>query len=208
MPAERVTSYSPWHVVLILDDSNSMKGEPIEIVNTVVRGMIEEMVLLSGGMKPYFRLSIVKFGTTAELLCEFVSERDVDLAKVAALEGKSGATNAAAALDIAREVLERHPGKDTDFEPFVFFFSDGAPFDGTSDTASRTAAIRAGERLKQLKLRSGAVRLITVGFGKVDHAFMGDLASKKDGEPRVYQESPNVARRTVLEAARVWAACR
>lgn len=185
MPADRVTSYSPWHIALILDDSTSMKGEPIKDVNEAVRAMIEEMILLSGGMKPYFRLSVVRFGSTADLLCEASSEKDVDLEKIASLAGTSGATNAAAAIDIVREVLERNPGKETDFEPFVFFFSDGVPFDGTSEVASRVAALSAGERLKSLKIPSGVVRLVTVGFGNVDHAFMAELSShNKNGEPR------------------------
>jgi uncharacterized protein YegL len=185
MPAERVTSYSPWHIILILDDSQSMHGDPIRNVNAAVRAMIEEMILLSGGMKPYFRLSVIKFGSSAELLCEAMSEKDVDLDKIASLGGTSGATNAAAAIDVAREVLERNPGKPTDFEPFVFFFSDGVPFDGTSEEASRVAALTAGERLKKLKIPCGVVRLVTAGFGSVDDRFMADLSShNKNGEPR------------------------
>jgi Mg-chelatase subunit ChlD len=183
MPADRVTSYSPWHVVLILDDSISMEGDPIENINTAVRAMIDEMLLISGGMKPYFKITIIKFGDSAELVCEAASEKDVDIDMVSSLKGDSGVTNVTAALRLACEVLERHPGESNHFEPFVLFFSDGVPYDGTSEQRSRQGAIQAGERLKGLTLSSGAPRLLTIGFGTVDDTFMAELASNRLGSP-------------------------
>ena len=41
MPASRVTSKSPWHIVLVLDDSASMEGSPSADVNEALRELID-----------------------------------------------------------------------------------------------------------------------------------------------------------------------
>lgn len=178
MPAERITSFSPWHAVLVLDDSGSMQGWKIESVNDSIRALIDEMKLWSGGgKKPYFRVSVICFGSSAEILCEAVGEGEIDIARVTSLRGDSGTTNAVEALTRAIEVLERNPGQTTDFEPFVFFFSDGRP-------DHRQSALDEGARLKALRLASGEPRLVTIGIGDADDGFMKGLATARHGEAR------------------------
>jgi uncharacterized protein YegL len=173
MPADRVTGKTPWHVLFVLDDSLSMEGDPARDVGKAVQAMIEEMRIISSGMKPYFRVSIVRFGSAPEVLCEAVSEQDIDLDRVSAMEGTSGSTNAAAALEESMRILREHPGEATDFNPYVFFFSDGEPDDGK-------AALQAGQNLKALGISAGTPRLVTIGYGNVNDAFMSDLASNKE----------------------------
>ncbi len=178
MPAERITSFSPWHAVLVLDDSGSMRGRKIEALNDAIRAMIDEMRLWSGGgRKPYFRVSVISFGSSATILSEAVGEGAVDIARVTALRADSGTTNAAEALTKAIEVLDRNPGETSHFEPFVFFFSDGRP-------DHRQTALDQGARLKALHLASGEPRLVTIGIGKADDGFMKELATSRHGEAR------------------------
>jgi Mg-chelatase subunit ChlD len=184
MPAERITSLSPWHLVLVLDDSGSMAGQPATMLNEAVRRMVDEMVLFSGGQKPYFRLSVISFGSQARLLSEMMSETDVRVDAVASFQGNSGVTNAQAALNLACEVLQRNPGAPEFFEPFVFFLSDGAPYDGTSAERSKEEALKSADRLKGLDLASGRPRLIAIGIGDVDDDFMVKISTNLQGQPR------------------------
>jgi uncharacterized protein YegL len=177
MPASRVTSNSPWHIVLVLDDSGSMTGDPAEEVNNAVTAMIDELKLMSMGMKPYFKLSVITFGSRPEVVCEAVNEQSVDMNRAAALRGDSGSTDAAAALDEAYNLLQRNPGTATDFTPYIFFLSDGAPDDGTS-------ALTAGDKLKKLSIAAGTPKLVTIGFGSVNDDFMQKLASN----PEMYKK--------------------
>jgi uncharacterized protein YegL len=135
--------------------------------------MVEEMRILSSGKKPYFRISIVKFGSAPETVCEAKSENDVKLDSVASLDGGSGGTDAATALAEAIAILNRNPGKATDFVPYVFFLSDGEPDDPT-------AALAEGAKLKSLSIAAGAPRLITLGFGQSNDTFMQQLASNTE----------------------------
>ena len=172
MTASRVTSATPWHIVLVLDDSGSMSGQPSQDVNEAIKQLIEELVTASMGKKPYFKVSVVSFGSSYHTIAEAVSETDLekDLDAVANFGGNSGSTNAAAALDEAARILISHPGQETDFEPFVFFLTCGHP-DNYSE------ALKAAKKIKNLSLPSGAPRIITLGFGRVDDSFMADIAS-------------------------------
>ena len=173
MPASRVTSKNPWHIVLVLDDSGSMSGQPCNDLNEAIKELIDALVTASMGQKPYFKVSVVAFGSNFNTLAEAVPETDIDENVVANFQGSSGTTNAGAALDEAARILSNNPGQETDFEPFVFFLSDGHP-----DNAS--TALQAADKIKNLSLPSGAPRIVTLGFGNVDDGFMGGLANNSE----------------------------
>src|SRR5207249_720187 len=92
-----------------------------------IDAMIEEMRLMSQGKKPYFKLSIIAFGSNVRLIAEAESEQTVDKTKITSFTGNSGTTDMAAALREAAAVLKRRPGSPTDFDPFVFLLTDGQP---------------------------------------------------------------------------------
>ena len=173
MPASRVTSKTPWHVVFVLDDSGSMSDQPARDVNGAMTTMIDEMKILSQGQKPYFKISVITFGSTPAMVCEAQSEMQLDMSKIACLSGKSGSTNAAAALNDAYQLFQRYPGTQTDFEPFLFFFSDGAP-DNEAD------ALQAGDRIKNMTITAGRPRIVTIGFGSPNDDFMAKLATNAE----------------------------
>ena len=172
MTASRVTSETPWHIVLVLDDSGSMSGQPSQDVNEAIKELISELVVASMGKKPYFKVSVVSFGSSYRTIAEAEPETYLDqhLDEVANFEGNSGSTNAAAALDEAKRILDRYPGQKTDFVPFVFFLSDGHPDDDSG-------ALEAANKIKNLSLPSGKPRIVTLGFGSVNDDFMGSIAS-------------------------------
>ena len=181
MPADRVWSNSPWHVVLVLDDSTSMQGPPVKTVNEAVAAMIDEMKIISGGLKPYFRVSVIKFGSAPHTLAECKSEQQIDVQSATTLNAGSGSTDAAMALQSAAQILTRNPGKESDFTPYVFFLSDGAP-------DSESAALRAGDRLKTLNVAAGTPRIVTIGIGDANDNFMRKLAST----PELYKKLDNI----------------
>ncbi len=173
MPASRVTSRNPWHMVLVLDDSGSMSGSSSQYLNEAVKELVDALITASMGQKPYFKVSVVSFGSSFRTLAEAVPETDIDESVVANFQGSSGSTNAAAALDEAARILSANPGQETDFEPFVFFFSDGRP-----DNAN--TALQAADRIKSLSLPSGTPRVVTIGVGSVDDGFMESLANNSE----------------------------
>ena len=111
MPASRVTSETPWHVILVLDDSGSMGGKPAADVNDGLKDMLAEMEVIAKGSKPYFKISIITFGSAAQVVEEYKGERDIDANKIAVLSGSSGTTAADQGLKAAADVLRRNPGK-------------------------------------------------------------------------------------------------
>ena len=185
MPAKRVTSRNPWHLVFILDDSISMQGTRAAQVNEVMEEFLDELGLTSMGMKPYFRVSIIVFGSAVEVSCEAVPECDLQPDSLVRLTGARGTTNAASALDEARALLKRNPGKETDFRPFVWFMTDGQPDD-------KALALDAATALRALDIPAGSPKVFSIGYGATDHDFMREIASSPEfyvqlKEPRQLQ---------------------
>jgi hypothetical protein len=133
--------------------------------------------MVSLGKKPYFKFSFITFGDRSQVVAEAVNINDVD-AEVVSIRGDGGGTNMIAALTDARQLVLRH-AKPADCPPFAFLFSDGVPLtDGRTPDVPNTLAAAAA--LKNIVLPTGSPRLVTLGFGKVDDAFMGQLASRPD----------------------------
>lgn len=173
MPANRVTSETPWHVVLVLDDSGSMEGKPAADVNDGLKSMLAEMEVVAKGTKPYFKVSIVSFGSGAQIIEEFKGEREIDANAIAVFSGSSGTTAADRGLQAAIDILKRNPGKPSDFRPYVFFFSDGQPDDAG-------AALNVANNLKALDIAAGNPTVIALGLGNVNDQFMKSVATNAE----------------------------
>ncbi|MBB6255413.1 uncharacterized protein YegL [Nitrospirillum iridis] len=154
-----------------------MSGQPAKDVNEAVETMVEEMRLLSQGMKPYFKISVISFGSDSTILAKAQSESQINLGAITKFGGNSGSTNAAAALSDAYNILASNGGSSTDFDPFVFFLSDGSP-------DNSQLALDAGLRIKSLALPAGTPRIVTIGIGSPADAFMSSLATN----PELYKK--------------------
>jgi uncharacterized protein YegL len=157
-----------------------MAGEAARQVNEAVASMLAEMQTFSQGTKPYFRLTIIKFGSRPHALCVAENEQAVDQGKVLTMSGESGTTNMAAALDLAASVLQQHPGQPKDFVPFVFLMSDGRPDDAQQ-------ALHAAGRLKDLVIAAGRPTVVAIGLGDADDQLMATIAS----QPELYKRLPS-----------------
>lgn len=175
--ASRITSKSPSHFVLLLDDSASMAGQASADLNEAIQELIDALFTASMGQKPYFRISIISFGTGVKTLAEAEPETQIDVDRVTTFSGGSGSTNATEALNEAIRILKSSPGKETDFPAYVLLLSDGHPDDPRS---ARVAA----ENLKGLDLPPGYPRLVCVGLGGADDNFMSEIASS----PQLYKK--------------------
>lgn len=177
MPAPRVTSNSPWHIVLVLDDSGSMADSgKATMLNEALDAMIEEMRLQTQGMKAYFRMSVIAFGSHALILSEASDEKTVDKGRITSFAGNSGGTDIAAALNEATNVLKRNPGKPTDFDPYVFLLTDGK-------ADNEDEALRAVASLKELTIAAGKPRVIAIGLGverDVNMPFLRNVATNPE----------------------------
>jgi uncharacterized protein YegL len=124
------------------------------------------MKLISQGTKPYFKLSVIVFGSKPHVVAEYESEQAIDKGKVTAFAGDSGTTDMAGALAEAAALLKRRPGNPTDFDPYVFLLTDGDP-------DNEPNALSAAQALKSIEVAAGKPRLIAIGLG--DHVKMGVL---------------------------------
>jgi uncharacterized protein YegL len=174
MPAPRVTSNSPWHLIFVLDDSGSMAGVAANKLNEALDAMIEEMRLMSQGTKPYFKLSILVFGSNVNLVAEAQTEQAIDKTRVSNFSGSSGSTNMAAALAEAAAVLKRNPGKATDFDPYIFLLTDGQPDD-------ESQALRSAQAIRDMEVAAGKPRLIAIGLGdSINMSFLQQVATNAE----------------------------
>lgn len=114
-------------VVLLLDTSYSMSGQPIDMLNTAVKAMIAEFKKAET-METFIKLSIITFG----------SENGVDLhtplTEVSKISFQplnvSGATPMGTAFKMAKAMIEdKEIFKGRDYRPAIVLLSDGAPTD-------------------------------------------------------------------------------
>jgi len=181
---QRIQAANPMHMLLLADNSGSLKGAPASAVTEAIRNWIIKLQMVSLGRKPYFKFSFIVFGSSSEVVAEAVDVNDVD-AEAINIDGGGGTTNMAAALVQARELIERH-AEAHHCPPFVFVFTDGSPsLDGKSSDEPHT--LRAGTALKNASLPCGSPRIITLGFGSVNDSLMSTLASR----PEFYKKVAN-----------------
>jgi uncharacterized protein YegL len=153
--------------------SGNQKGPfPASQVCDGLKSMVAEMEVIAKGSKPYFKLSIIAFGSSAEKLAEAQGEREIDINRIANFTGSRGTTRPSEAFRMAADILRRNPGKQTDFRPYVFFFSDGVP-----DDDDRTEALDAAAEIKALKIEAGEPTIWALGYGALDQNFMREVAS-------------------------------
>lgn len=172
--AVRVSSISPWHVVLLLDNSVSISGETAKTINESINFMLEEMKCLTMGKKTYFYLSAITFGSQARIVLEKVDTNlindDLEL-----VTGNEEGSDLSSALRLARNLLKRNARDSREFTPYVFVLS------GSKPTSNYNEIISVATALKELELPTDSARIISLSVSKnVDVEFMGTIASSRD----------------------------
>lgn len=180
MPAERVTSLSPWHVILVLDDSDGARGQVSADLNEVVREILAEMDVASKGLKPYFRVSAIAYGSEATVLEECKDVREIDEDRIASISGGEGAPCLARALQVAKEILERAPGAGSDFRPYVFVLTAGQLEE------DHAGILRSASALKRVRIAAGAPKVAVISLGDTDEKIMGAVASRPELSRRMH----------------------
>ncbi len=113
-------------VVLLLDTSYSMSGEPIQKLNEAVEAMIKEFKKAET-METFIKLSIITFGNDGVQL-------HTPLEEVSKIEYKplevGGSTPMGTALKMAKSMIEdKSIFKGRDYRPTIVLLSDGEPND-------------------------------------------------------------------------------
>jgi len=118
-------------VYILLDTSGSMRGEPIEAVNTGMETLIGAL-----RQDPYaldtVHLQIQTFDTDAKTLVPLTPLEDVVLPQITT--PKSGPTHLGAALetlgkDVVAQVIKGSETEKGDWAPYLFIMTDGKPSD-------------------------------------------------------------------------------
>lgn len=179
MPSQanlRIQSANPMHIVLLADNSGSLHGDPAVEITEAVQNWIYELQQATRGKKEYFKFSFITFGSSSEVIVAGVNVNEVDAATVV-IDGQGGSTNMSAALLDARDVVAQSAAPHH-CPPFVFLYTDGNPDDANG-------ALAAASTLKSLSLPCGAPRIVALGFGSVNDAFLRQVATSPEFYKRV-----------------------
>ncbi|MDD2867777.1 VWA domain-containing protein [Neomegalonema sp.] len=118
-------------VYLLLDTSGSMKGEPIEAVNTGVRAMIGALRQDPHALETV-HVSILTFDREANVVLPLTPLDTLQLPRIVTPE--SGPTHLGLALEVLAERVGRELRRSTaetkgDWAPYLFVMTDGRPSD-------------------------------------------------------------------------------
>lgn len=118
-------------VYILLDTSGSMRGEPIQSVNTGVQAMISAL-----RQDPYalesVHISLITFDTEASVKIPLTALDEVRIDEIHVPE--SGATMLGAALELLisdydRDIIKTTADRKGDWRPLLFIMTDGSPSD-------------------------------------------------------------------------------
>lgn len=156
-------------VVLLLDTSASMRGEPIDELNAGVQAF-QRQVMADETASLRVELAVVAFGGSVRLVQDFVTVDDLGPPTLEAY----GDTPMGGALDLGLRTLEarksvyRRHGIHY-YRPWMFLITDGAPTDGI---LWQEAAMRVQEADLTRRLS-----FFTVGVQGADRTILQEIAS-------------------------------
>jgi uncharacterized protein YegL len=134
-------------VILLLDASASMTGEPIQELNRGVAAFKEDL-LSDDQASLSVELAIIRFGGSVSLIQDFVTVEDF----LPPTLTTDGSTPMGQAIEMALDTLEKRKAlyKENSvlyYRPWVFLVTDGAPTDNWQSAAQR---LRKAEDSRQL----------------------------------------------------------
>lgn len=164
-------------VMLVLDASASMKGDPIAELNAGVRAF-QQQVMLDETASMRIELGIVRFGGSCELIQDFATMDGFDSALGGQLAPPAleawGNTPLGGALDLALRAVEsrkkvyRRHGVHY-YRPWLFLITDGEPTDGP-DWQRAAMDVQEADLLKRLCF-------FVVGVQGADREILAEIAS-------------------------------
>lgn len=152
-------------VVVIGDNSGSMRGQKAEAAVEGVRQMINECQSRSGSEQSLYRVLLILFGNEATIYpnCERTPVLEIASEEIT-FHGDAGGTNLRAALELAYEQISdylveiaEHPHKNKHPLPLLILYSDGH----NGDNFGRPEA--AAKKLKELTYDSESILIVTAG---------------------------------------------
>lgn len=115
----------PLPVILLLDVSGSMAGEPIQQLNKAVEQMITSFSA-SENYEIEIQVAIITFGNEVKLHMPYTSASDINFKHLSV----SGCTPMGLALRMAKDMIEcKETTKSRAYRPAVILVSDGGPTD-------------------------------------------------------------------------------
>lgn len=118
-------------VYLLLDTSGSMRGEPIEAVNTGLRVMLSSLRQDPHALESV-HIGIVTFDAEAKLVVPLTALDELQVPEITTPE--SGPTHLGLALEmldrlLTADLIRSTPERKGDWAPFLFVMTDGKPSD-------------------------------------------------------------------------------
>lgn len=118
-------------VYLLLDTSGSMRGEPIEAVNTGLRVMLSSLRQDPHALESV-HICIVTFDAEAKLVVPLTALDELQVPEITTPE--SGPTHLGLALEmldrlLTADLIRSTPERKGDWAPFLFVMTDGKPSD-------------------------------------------------------------------------------
>lgn len=160
---------APLDVLLLMDVSGSMAGEPIKQTKDAAKGLVQQLA-------PNDRVAVMSFADSVKLVQDFTTERGQVDAAIDGLAAKGNTAlydaTAAAALKAATSGSSRRA---------IILLSDGAQ-DGVKVKTTRDQALAAAT--------NAGVSFFAIGEGKdIDRAYLAQLATASKGR---YLEAPKL----------------
>lgn len=185
MPADKVTSDTPWHIVFVLDNSGSMKesGDATQLREAMIATINEFQHRNSGG-KDYFYVSAIAFDLEAKILFEHKKPSFIQNDVFDIFGTSEYMTDMSLALKTAGDILERNGGKETDFRPYVYLLSDGQANENTD------SILVEAERIKTMDIPAGSPKIVSIGLGTdVEPSFLKKISSAESFVPILNAEN-------------------
>lgn len=175
-------------VVVIADNSGSMRGQKAQAAVEGVKQMIIECQSRSGDENSLYRVLLILFGdhATIDPNCRRTPVLEIDTNEIH-FNGDGGGTNIPAALNLAYSQIHEylaeiadHPHKNKHPLPLVILFSDGHNGNGKPELSAK--------KLKELSYDSTPILIATAGVAVAaddapDEELLKAIASHYDGRP-------------------------